>query len=270
MCNDLTGVELILMDGGSSDDTQDIVEHYIHLFAHTEFKKDRGQSHAINKGFARATQPILYWLNGDDLILPNALTRARRAFVDNPDTDVIVGDAYMVEKNLTVIRHAIYSDETLRFEHLIDYAANHLIQPSVFFNRKAWDLAGPLGEDQHYAMDADLFLGMARQCTFTHLPVDIAYSVYHEDCKTRLSRAESITELALVQASHGGFDQARKSLNIIVDMYNATQTEDPADAANAELSAESTAIGNLAAKARAQGYARNKRLLRRSNQASSS
>lgn len=221
MCNDLEGVEIILMDGGSTDDTQEICSEYEDLFAHMEFKKDRGQSHAINKGFARATKPLMYWLNGDDLILPNALTRIRHAFADSPDADVIVGDAYMVEKNLEKIRHAMYSPKTIQFDYLIDYAANHLIQPSVFFNRRAWEVAGPLREEMHYAMDADLFLAMARECQFVHLAEDIAYSVYHEECKTRLSRAESITELAMVQAKHGGMEQARKTLDILVDLYNA-------------------------------------------------
>lgn len=220
MCNDLTGVELILMDGGSTDATPQIVDHYRDIFAVTVFEKDKGQSDAINKGFARATQPILYWLNGDDLILPNTLVAVRRAFRDNPGTEVVVGDAYMTEKDLTPIRHFAFSPQTLRFEHLIDYAANHLVQPSVFFSRTAWDAAGPVKLDHHYAMDADLFLGMARRFAFRHLPMDIAYSVYHEDCKTRGNRGESITELALVQAAHGGMDQARRTLDILVKLYN--------------------------------------------------
>ena len=70
MCNDLSGVELILMDGGSNDNTAKIVEHYKNIFSVIVMEKDKGQSDAINKGYDRATQPILYWLNGDDIILP--------------------------------------------------------------------------------------------------------------------------------------------------------------------------------------------------------
>lgn len=230
MCNDLTGVELILMDGGSTDDTAQIVERYRDIFAHVTMEKDNGQSDAINRGFARATQDILYWLNGDDIILANALTAVRRAFRDAPETQVVVGDAYMTEQDFTPIRHFRFSPEKLEFAYLLDYAAHHLIQPSVFFTRAAWEAAGPCREDHHYAMDADLFLGMARQFSFRHLPVDIAYSVYHEGCKTRGSRAESITELALVQARHGGFDQARATLDILVALYKDREAP-PAPAA---------------------------------------
>lgn len=223
MCNDLTGVELIMMDGGSTDATGAILAQYRDILAVVISEPDRGQSDAINKGFARATQPILYWLNGDDLILPNALLAVRRAFRDDPQAQVVVGDAWMTEKDLSPIRHFRFSPETLEFGHLLDYAANHLVQPSVFFTRAAWEAAGPVKEELHYAMDADLFLGMAKRFRFRHIPVDLGYSVYHEACKTRGKRAESITELALVQAAHGGIDQARRTLDILVGLFNAAE-----------------------------------------------
>ncbi len=224
MCNDLTGVELIVMDGGSKDDTGEILDHYRSLFAVCVSEPDRGQSDAINKGFTRATQPILYWLNGDDIILPNTLNAVRAMFRDHPDTHVVVGDAYMTEIDFAPIRHFTFEGQKLSLAYLMDYAKHHLIQPSVFFTRTAWDAIGPVKEEMHYAMDADLFLGMAKSYPFRHLPLDIAYSVYHEDCKTRDKRAESITELALIQARHGGFDEARATLDLLVDLYNQAVT----------------------------------------------
>jgi len=261
LCNDLGDVEIILMDGASTDDTQDIVAHYSAMFAHAIFEKDEGQSDAINKGYERATRPILYWLNGDDIILPNTLVAVRRAFRDTPDTQVVVGDAYMTEKDFTPINHFRFSQEKLTFPYLLDYAAHHLIQPSVFFTRKAWDTAGPVKLWMHYAMDADLFLGMAAQFDFVHLPLDIAYSVYHEDCKTRDKRGESISELALVQARHGGFDEARRTLDILVGMFNDAETR----AANAVPAAAAPPARDDVLQQRLmtleQTIARNKKLL---------
>ncbi len=229
LCNDLNGIELILMDGGSTDNTRDIVEHYKDSFAVIVSERDSGQSDAINKGFARATKPILYWLNGDDIILPGALLAVRRAFRDNPGTEVVVGNAYMTEKDFTPIRHFVFAPEKLEFSYLLDYATHHLVQPSVFFSRTAWDAAGPCKEELHYAMDADLFLGMASKYKFHHIPVDIGYSVYHEECKTRGKRGESITELALIQARHGGFSEARHTLDILVSLFNeSSETPDGA------------------------------------------
>lgn len=223
LCNDLAGVEVLMMDGGSKDDTPAILNYYRDLFAHVQSERDAGQSDAINKGMAKATGRILCWLNGDDLFGPNVLNAVRARFRDTPGCEVVVGDAYMTELDLRPIRHFQYPPEKLQLSVLLDYAKNHLVQPSVFFSRAAWDFAGPVAMDMHYAMDADLFLRMASRFTLHHLPLDVAYSVYHEDCKTRSARAESITELAMVQARHGGLKEADATLKVLVDLYKQAE-----------------------------------------------
>jgi len=225
LLNDLTDVELILMDGESDDNTMDIVYHYKEMFSVIESKKDKGQSDAINKGYKHASGDIFYWLNGDDIILPNTLSKVKEFFSDNPNCDVMVGNAYMTEIDFKPINHFVFSKEKLQFDHLIDYAKNHLVQPSVFFTRKAWLKVGPLDIHDHYAMDADLFIGMSKEYTMYHLNVDIAYSVYHEDCKTRGARAESIIALALVQIKYGGLEKAKNTLNILVDLYHQLEND---------------------------------------------
>ena len=218
--NDLQGVEIIVMDGASTDATPEILAHYGDLLDIVVSEPDRGQSDALNKGFARATGAIFGWLNGDDLLLPNTLNAVRAAFRDDPDAVVVVGDAAMADLDLKVSHSFRTASDELTFDRLLNYAENHLIQPSVFFTRAAWEEAGPLDESLHYAMDADLFLTMARTMRMVHLPVEVAYSVYHEGAKPRRHRAASITELALVQARHGGFAEARHSLDILVGLYN--------------------------------------------------
>jgi glycosyltransferase involved in cell wall biosynthesis len=219
LCNDLSGVELILMDGGSLDGTMSIVEHYKDMFSYIQTARDKGQSDAINNGYKNATGEIFYWLNGDDIILPNVLNKVREYFKLNPDCNVLIGNAYMTEFNFSPINHFVFSEEKLTFSYLIDYAKNHLIQPSVFFSRKAWESQSELDIDNHYSMDADLFIGFAKKYKLHHLNMDLAYSVYHEECKTRAARAESIVSLALVQAKHGGQKEAINTLNILIDMY---------------------------------------------------
>lgn len=227
LCNDLVGVELIVMDGGSSDNTPAILEHYRKFFTTCVSQPDKGQSDAINRGFEKATKPVLYWLNGDDILLPGVLTEVRKRFALPDEPQVVVGDAYMTELDFKPINHFRFSSQKLKFKSLLDYAANHLVQPSVFFTRRAWDSSGPVNEELHYAMDADLFLSMSAAFDLVHLPVDIAYSVYHEDCKTRHRRAESIAELALVQARHGGFKESSKTLGMLVGMFNELSQSKP-------------------------------------------
>ncbi|MGK7294228.1 MAG: glycosyltransferase family 2 protein [Candidatus Wenzhouxiangella sp. M2_3B_020] len=225
--NDLQSVQIIVMDGGSTDNTAEILEHYGELFDVCVSEPDEGQSDAINKGFAYADSPILHWLNGDDLLLPNVLSRVQAAFGDAKDCDVLVGDAYMTDRELEPIRHVQFTESGLGFGSLINYSVNHLVQPSVFFTRKAWEECGPLRTDLHYAMDADLFLGMSSKFKLHHLPEDIAYSVYHEHCKTRSNRFDSILELSLVQAKHGGLAEALKTTSLITAEAARAKHEDP-------------------------------------------
>lgn len=223
LCNDLKGVEIIMQDGGSKDNSHSIIHRYKDMFSQIYSEKDDGQSDAINKGYEKASGHILYWLNGDDIILPNTLIKIREYFANNPDCEVLVGDAYMTEIDFKPINHFKFDKSKIQFDYLLDYAKHHLIQPSVFFTRKAWEVAGPLDIHDHYAMDADLFISMAKNFDLHHIPIDIAYSVYHEACKTRGARAESITALALVQAKHGGHQQAKNTLNILVELYKELQ-----------------------------------------------
>jgi len=218
--SDLRNVQIIVADGGSDDNTHQILEYYSEVISDVISEPDRGQSDAINKGFAKATGQIFCWLNGDDLFLPHALNHVRNFYIANNNPDFIVGNAFMTERNLKPINHFVFSDDMLKVSHLIDYATNHLVQPSVFFSRQAWQECGPLDIHDHYAMDADLFIAIASKFTGLHLDIDLACSVYHDECKTRKRRAESITQLAIVQAKYGGFAEARKTLDILVSMYN--------------------------------------------------
>lgn len=265
LCNDLSGCEVIVMDGGSTDNTAQILDHYADMFSIRVSEKDKGQSDAINRGFERATRPILYWLNGDDIILPNALTVVRKAFAATPDCDFLVGNAYMTQVDFSPIRHFVFSPEKIGFSFLLDYARNHLVQPSVFFTRKAWSVAGPVKLDMHYAMDADLFLGMSRQFKGHHLDHDVAYSVYHEGCKTRAHRARSITELAMVQAMHGGLDHAKRTLDILVDIHTGVETRvtELESALKAQEQACESRVRVIEAKLKAvaEDYEKNKRTL---------
>jgi glycosyltransferase involved in cell wall biosynthesis len=218
--SDLRNVQIIVADGGSTDNTAQILEYYGEMFSEVICEPDQGQSDAINKGFSKATGEIYCWLNGDDIFLPYALNHVRNFYAAKNKPDFIVGNAYMTEKDFKPINHFIFSDEKLQISHLMDYAINHLIQPSAFFSKNAWQKCGPLDINDHYAMDADLFISIASNFKGHHLNVDLAYSVYHEECKTRGKRAESITQLAMVQAKHGGLSEARKTLDILVSIFN--------------------------------------------------
>lgn len=149
-------LEYIVMDGGSADGTREIIERYADRLAYWVSEPDRGQSHALNKGFARATGDVLGWLNADDLLTPGALARVREAFARG-DCDVLCGAClYRSPDGVERVQKV-----TLQELALLDvYDSVH--QPSCFWRRDWHEKVGGINERLQYGMDWDLWLRLAK------------------------------------------------------------------------------------------------------------
>ena len=88
---DYTNVELIIIDGGSTDNSVDVIRQYENVIAYWVSEPDRGQAHAINKGLAKCTGDIFNWINSDDYLEPGALQEIGTQFANNPDTNIVCG-----------------------------------------------------------------------------------------------------------------------------------------------------------------------------------
>jgi glycosyltransferase involved in cell wall biosynthesis len=160
-------VEHIVIDGGSKDETVSVINRYRDRLADVVSEPDRGQSHAINKGMARATGEIVTWLNSDDRLASGALAGIAMAF-HTSGADMVAGicelwrDGDMTERHITSCE-----DGPLPLEDLLDLdgcwnAGQFFYQPEVFFTREVWNRAGGhVSEDAHYSMDYELWLRFA-------------------------------------------------------------------------------------------------------------
>jgi glycosyltransferase involved in cell wall biosynthesis len=152
---DYPGTELIVVDGGSRDDTARVLDKYADDIDVRICEPDRGQSDALNKGFARATGDIYGWLNSDDLYCPGAFEHAARIFRERPETQVVYGDWYTIGE-----------DDSIQERYLsLACSRKRLITEGFFCNAQAmfWraELHEQFGEFDirlHRTMDYDLML----------------------------------------------------------------------------------------------------------------
>lgn len=177
---DYPNLEYIIIDGGSVDQTVDVIKKYESKITYWVSEKDSGQSEAINKGLKLSTGEIVSWLCSDDLYLPESLHKVSKIFSENKNSVMLHGKTILFDsKGKRAIKGAEMKDIHLRYYSVIPFP-----QPSSFFRKRLIDEKGYLREDLHFAMDFDLLIRAA--LSFEITPVDEVLSKYrlHEGSKT--------------------------------------------------------------------------------------
>ena len=132
-------LEYIIIDGGSTDGSVEIIKKYEKYLAYWISEKDNGQAHAIKKGFEKSTGQILAWLNSDDTYLPGALFKIARVFQNNPDADLVFGNIYHIDSLDRRIGELGFTK--FNFSTLI-YGGGNLHQTGAFWTRGIYDKIG--------------------------------------------------------------------------------------------------------------------------------
>ena len=193
-------LEYVVVDGGSTDGSVEIIERYRDRCHTVIIEPDRGQSDALNKGFAVATGEIMNWLCSDDLLEPGSLSEIGRAYARH-GVDIIAGGCARIGETRAEEHCHHHSrlplGETVRLSPLdiLHFmrswqTGNYFFQPEVFFSRRVWQASGAyIKEHLFYAMDYDLWLRMALAgATTLHIPVTIGCSRIHSAQKTQPDR----------------------------------------------------------------------------------
>ena len=152
-------LEYIVMDGGSTDKTLEVIERYDDQIDYWESKPDRGQTHAINKGFERARGDILCWLNSDDFFLSGALKYIGNYFLENESTSIVSGAGISYDQS-TKTYQPHRACQTGVAPGLLSMLTLHgnVIQHSTFWRAGVMTKVGKLDEKYDYAMDHEFFL----------------------------------------------------------------------------------------------------------------
>lgn len=196
------GVELeyFVFDGGSQDNSVQIIKQYADLLTYWESKPDKGQTHAINKGFARATGDILAYLNSDDVYTPGALARVATVLETYPEVDIVYGNCGYINEDDVLFRikkAPPFSKKRLTRKDFI-------FQPSVFFRRQVYEVIGPLDERYHYCMDYEYWLRMAENdMIFYHEPTVLSHMRFHDEAKSVSAIPMALAEEKIMKLRYG-------------------------------------------------------------------
>lgn len=160
-------LQYVVQDGGSQDGTVAILERYADRLA-WESRPDKGQSQAINLGFAKTSGDLMAWLNSDDILLPGALAYVARYFSRHPEVDVVYGHRIMIDEEDRQIGRWMmppHDDKVLSW-------ADYIPQETMFWRRSIWEkVGGQVDESFRFAMDWDLILRFrAAGARFARLP----------------------------------------------------------------------------------------------------
>jgi glycosyltransferase involved in cell wall biosynthesis len=171
----------IVVDGGSSDGTVALLEARDDPSLHWVSEPDRGQTHAVNKGFERASGELLGWLNGDDEYVPEAIDRAVERLLTNSELDVVFGTMTITDEEGAVRRE--YRPARYSWRRYL-YIGDYVPTPTIIFRRRLLDRVGLLDERYVDAADYDFYLRLFRDARVEALAEPLVRFRYHPDSKT--------------------------------------------------------------------------------------
>jgi glycosyltransferase involved in cell wall biosynthesis len=194
-------LEYIIMDGGSTDGSVEIIRKYTPWLAYWVSEKDNGQSAAINKGFRQVSGGILAWLNSDDVYLPNAFGTIVPAMVNRADTALIYGDVEAIDRSGLFLR---------QFGHIRSFSmdwmltqGNIIMQPGAFFRAEYFWAVGALDETLNNVMDYDLWIRLGQQYDVQYVPVSLAQARLYAETKTASTGKRRFTEIEQTVRKYG-------------------------------------------------------------------
>ncbi len=189
-------LEYIIIDGGSTDGSVDIIKRYSSQLAFWESVPDRGQSHAINKGLQRATGDWICWQNSDDIFYPKAFETLAKTIQKNPKLELVIGDIKLIDELDNLIRPMCYVRPTyksLLAEGMV------LTNQAAFWRNSIHKEIGWLDESLHYGFDYEWFLRILRFTNATyHIPKFLGALRFHSETKTSLNQDKFKLEYAKI------------------------------------------------------------------------
>lgn len=195
-------LEYIVIDGGSTDDSLEIIKKYEPWLTHWVSEADEGQADAIGKGFQRATGEILAWINSDDFYEPNALIRIASFFAGHPDLVFVNGDVNLVGEESQFERRIFTMRPSVFFA--ANYGHHGWPQQGCFWRRSTYEEVGGIDPTLRFCMDKDLFIRLVSAGPGRRVPgPPLANFRFHEQAKSSTLKNVALDETAGIIKKYG-------------------------------------------------------------------
>jgi len=200
LSQNVKGIEYMIIDGGSVDETISILEKYSDKLSWVS-EKDNGHSDAINKGILRSSGDIIGWLNSDDIYYPNALNEVLYFFETHPELEVVYGDSNHIDPYDQFIDK--YPTEEWNWERLLETC--FIPQPATFLRRIVFEKYGLMDIRIRYSMDYEYWIRLGKQgVKFAYLPKLLAATRFHQAAATIAQREKIHREINDFMVSYFG------------------------------------------------------------------
>lgn len=197
---DYPNLEHLVLDGGSTDDSVEIVRRYEPWLTYWHSRKDGGQAEAIATGFEMATGEIFCWLNSDDIFLPGSLRTVGKLFRKHRSTDFVYGNRLVIDADGGVIGRHIWPWHLTRAHWAI---GQPMAQECCFWRRELYEKAGGIDRSKFFILDYDLFFRMWRKGRFRKTSEYLGCIRVHEEAKNSRHRDVWERELAAARIQYG-------------------------------------------------------------------
>ena len=211
-------LEVLVLDGGSTDNTVDILQKYSQYLDYWHSQKDGGQADAINKGMELSSGDIVCWLNSDDMYLPGSLLDIGERFRGRTNQKLLIHGGALVAKEDSqgnFINAKAQLSAPLENPQGLTYK-NFMVQPSAFWTRHLWEVAGVLNPAYSYILDWEWFIRASQKGHFEYVPKYYSVYRYHPDHKTSTGVEKKMQEILDVIGTYSSSERKE----IYMTIYN--------------------------------------------------
>jgi len=192
-------LEYVVLDGGSSDNSVEILERYAPHLAYWHSEPDAGQADAVASGFERATGEILGYVNSDDMLLPGALRHVARMFLRSPKTGVVYGNRLVIDEGGAVIGRHIWPYFVTRYHWA---RGQPVAQESTFWRKDVYRRVGGIDRTKFFVLDYDLFYRMWTATRFRKTREYLGCIRVHDETKTSRHDDVRLQEMAMAKSRY--------------------------------------------------------------------